>query len=49
MVIEGIAESVTETDIYEAFSTVGPLFSVNLVRKGDGAVRGLAAVCSHGF
>jgi hypothetical protein len=40
VVVEGIAESVTETDIYDAFSAVGQLFSVNLVRKGDGAVRG---------
>ena len=41
VVVEGIAESVSETDIYDAFASVGQLFSVNLIRKGDGAVRGL--------
>ena len=40
VVVEGIAESVSETDIYDAFASVGQLFSVNLIRKGDGAVRG---------
>ena len=43
VVVEGIAESVSETDIFDTFSTIGPLFSVNLIRKGDGAVRGTPA------